>query len=173
MDGQSVWSHADFAWGFIAFRRPEYWREHGTGSYLSGFDKSLVPERIYHEKGTDRWWTRNELQHLGAPENLATSIRLNGKEQMRRMRSDAFAAIPGKPQIVAEVTAELEEKKCLLRDCNVRFQQKRPWQKFQSEACRLAHWKQRTPRTARRPLVHPSSALQARTMAPLIPPRRD
>jgi hypothetical protein len=72
---------------------------------LSGFDKSLVPERIYNEKGTDRWWTRNELQHLGAPENPATSIRLNGKEQMRRTRSDAFTAIPGKPQIVVRAVS--------------------------------------------------------------------
>jgi hypothetical protein len=102
-------------------------------------DKSRVPERIYHEKVSNRWWTRNELQRLGAPENPATSIRLNGKSRMRRTHSNAFPAIPGKPSIVTEVSAGLEKPRCL--ECGLRFQPARPWQKFHSEGCRLAHWK--------------------------------
>ena len=102
-------------------------------------DKSRVPERIYHEKGSDRWWTRNELQRLGAPENPVMSIRLNGKGKMRRTHSNAFPATPGGPQIVTLAPAGLEERKCL--GCDLRFQPKRRWQKFHSEACRLAHWK--------------------------------
>lgn len=105
-------------------------------------DKSKVPERIYHERGTDRWWTRNELQRLGAPENPVTSIRLNGKGEMHRTHSNAFPVIPGRPRIVAESSASPERRKCLLRECNVRFRPKRPWHKFHTEACRLAHWKQ-------------------------------
>ena len=38
-------------------------------------DRSLVPERIFHEKGSNRWYTKSELQRLGAPENPATSLR--------------------------------------------------------------------------------------------------
>jgi hypothetical protein len=33
--------------------------------------RSLVPERIYF--GLNRWWTKNELQALGALENPLTS----------------------------------------------------------------------------------------------------
>jgi hypothetical protein len=106
-------------------------------------DKSKVPERIYHEKGSDRWWTRTELQRLGAPENPVTSFRLNGKGEMRRTHSNAFPAIPSGPQIVSGVAAGLEERKCL--GCDIRFRPKRRWQKFHSEACRLAHWKRKAP----------------------------
>lgn len=42
-------------------------------------DRSMVPPRIFHERGSNRWWLKSELQRLGAPENPATSIRLNGK----------------------------------------------------------------------------------------------
>ena len=107
-------------------------------------DESRVPERIYHEKGSDRWWTQNELQRLGAPENPATSTRLNGKGQMRRTRSNAFPGIPERPQIVAEVSAGQESKKCLLRECSAKFRPRRRWQKFHTEACRLAYWKLRS-----------------------------
>jgi hypothetical protein len=108
-------------------------------------DKSQVPERIYHEKGSDRWWTRNELQRLGAPENPVTSIRLNGKGKMHRTHSNAFRATSGGPQIVAVAPAGLEERKCL--GCDLSFQPKRRWQKFHSEACRLAHWKSKAQKT--------------------------
>ncbi|HWY05309.1 MAG TPA: hypothetical protein VNY24_00510 [Candidatus Acidoferrales bacterium] len=106
-------------------------------------DKSRVPERIYHEKGSDRWWTRNELQRLGAPENPISSTRLNGKGQMHRTRSNAFPTLPGKPHIVSEVSTALGLRKCLLRECDVRFRPKRPWQKFHAEGCRLVYWKRR------------------------------
>jgi hypothetical protein len=36
-------------------------------------DESQVPDRIYHEKGSDRWWTKNELQCLGASEKSRPS----------------------------------------------------------------------------------------------------
>lgn len=29
-------------------------------------DRSMVPERIFHEKGSNRWWTKSELQAAGA-----------------------------------------------------------------------------------------------------------
>jgi hypothetical protein len=104
-------------------------------------DRSVVPERIFHEKGSNRWWTRIELQHLGAPEDPATSFRLNGKGRMRGTHPDASPAVPGGLQIVDGVSAGLDEQKCL--ECGVRFQPKRKWQKFHSEACRRAHWKQK------------------------------
>ena len=52
-------------------------------SHIFVIDKSRIPDRIFHEKGSNRWWTKNELQASGEPENPATSLRLNGKKEMR------------------------------------------------------------------------------------------
>lgn len=103
-------------------------------------DRSRLPQRIYHEKGSARWWTKNELQRFGTPENPATSIRLNGKNQMRGMHPNASPATRERPSLATEVSARLKTK-CLLPECRVRFLPKRPWQKFHSEACRRAYWK--------------------------------
>jgi hypothetical protein len=102
-------------------------------------DKSQVPERIYHEKGSDRWWTRSELQRLGAPENPATSVRLNGKGKMRGMHPNAFPDICSGAEIIAEGPTDLEKRKCF--GCDIRFHPKRRWQKFHAEVCRRAYWK--------------------------------
>jgi hypothetical protein len=134
-------------------------------------DESRVPERIFHEKGSNRWWTKNELQRLGTPEDPATSVRLNGKEKMRGTRSNAFSAVSGGLRIVAEVTTGPEQRECLLRECAVTFQPKRPWQKFHSEACRLAHWK-RSGRGARsRGCTSPSAEEFAPTRCGLLAAR--
>jgi hypothetical protein len=102
-------------------------------------DRSAVPDRIFHEKGSDRWWTRNELRRLGASEDPATSCRLNGKEKMRGTHSNASPDNSGGPQIVVGVSSAV--RKCLLPECGVKFEPARPWQKFHSDACRLEHWK--------------------------------
>ena len=101
-------------------------------------DKSAVPERIFHEKGSNRWWTKTELQHLGAPENPATSIRLNGKAECAQNARNASAGISSGLQIVAGLSTGPEERECL--ECGLRFQPARPWQKFHSEGCRRANW---------------------------------
>ena len=96
-------------------------------------DKSAVPERIFHEKGSNRWWTRNELQRLGAPENPATSIRLNGKGNACGMRANACGAIPTPtaPESLAP------ERPCL--ECGTPFKPTRKWQRFDRPACRFAY----------------------------------
>jgi hypothetical protein len=104
-------------------------------------DQSRIPEPVYHEKGSNRWWTQNELQRLGSPENPIASFRLNGKEEMRVMHSNAFRANANK--LVRE-PGGAELRKCMLADCGVNFRPKRPWQKFHSETCRLAYWKRGT-----------------------------
>jgi hypothetical protein len=38
-------------------------------SHVFVIDKSRLPERIFHEKGSNRWWAKSELQLLGTPEN--------------------------------------------------------------------------------------------------------
>jgi len=107
-------------------------------SHTFVIDRSAVPDRIYHEKGSNRWWTKNELQAVGAPENPATSIRLNGKGKMRANARNASPGVSSGLQIVAGVAAGLEKRKC--QECGLNFQPVRPWQKFHGEACRRVNW---------------------------------
>jgi len=97
--------------------------------------ESRVPERIFREKGTKNWFCRNELQAIGDPENPATSLRLNGKKEMRE---DARKCAQG---VSAEPNSEawLPKQSCL--ECGAIFQPTRPWQRFNSEPCRRAYWK--------------------------------
>ena len=62
-------------------------------------DRSLVPERIFHEKGSGRWWTKNELQTLGAPENPLTST---PPERQGKMRAKCAQCVPGYRQRPAD-----------------------------------------------------------------------
>lgn len=96
-------------------------------------ERSAVPDRIYY--GANRWWTKNEIQALGEPENPATSLRLNGKKEMRE---DARKCAEG---VSAEANSEtwLPKQSCL--ECGAIFQPTRPWQRFNSEPCRRAYWK--------------------------------
>jgi hypothetical protein len=107
-----------------------------THSFVIG--ESQIPERIYREKDSDRWWTRNELQRLGAPDDPVRSIRLNGKEKMHRTHSNAFSTNADGPLPVAAAAVD-PNRKC--DECGVAFRPTRPWQKFHSRDCRLAHWK--------------------------------
>jgi hypothetical protein len=111
-------------------------------THMLVIDKSQVPDRIYHEKGSDRWWTRNELQRLGEPENPATSFRLNGKGKMRGTRSNASTGVP----VVACISSSASSRPKTIRcpECGDLFQPKRPWQRFHSESCRRAHWRRPT-----------------------------
>lgn len=103
-------------------------------------DKSQVPERVYHEKGSDRWWTKTELQRLGAPENPATSVRLNGKGKMRGMHPKCAEGVSGEVASKAVATVlRLPRRVCL--ECRTVFQPTRPWQRFHAEDCRRAYWK--------------------------------
>ena len=107
-------------------------------SHTFVIDRSALPARIFHEKGSNRWWTKNELQAIGAAENPLTSHRLNGTGEMRE---NAFQCVPEAEKTAPEVSTGLEQREC--PHCRVRFQPRRRWQKFHSEACRLRHWKQR------------------------------
>lgn len=97
-------------------------------------DRSLVPERIFREKGSNRWWTKNEMQPFGEPENPATSYRLNGKGNACGMRANACgmrATGSGAPSLA------LETAQCL--ECGEPFKPAREWQRFDRPACRFAY----------------------------------
>lgn len=51
-------------------------------------DKSAAPDRIFHEKSSDRWRMKSGLQAVGAPENPATSSRLKRKSKCAQVVSE-------------------------------------------------------------------------------------
>lgn len=109
-------------------------------SHVFIIDRSMVPERIFREKGSHRWWTKSELQRPGAPENPVTSSRLNGKEQMRGTHSKCAEDVSrGSHAEAAAAGSGLPKRSCL--ECRAIFQPTRPWQRFDSEDCRRAYWK--------------------------------
>jgi hypothetical protein len=96
-------------------------------------ERSSLPDRIYY--GADRWWTKNEIQALGEPENPDTSLRLNGIEKMRAQCAQCAQGISGEPESVSG----LPKAACLT--CGGIFEPVRPWQRFDSEDCRRNYWK--------------------------------
>ena len=80
--------------------------------------KSRIPGRIYF--GANRWWTKNELQAIGAAENPVTSHRLSGIGNAFQMRSNAYKCVTSEPQVAPE---GLEERNCPF--CRASFQMKR------------------------------------------------
>jgi len=102
-------------------------------------EKGAEPERIFREKGSNRWWTKNELQLPGAPENPTTSPRLNGKDQMRGTHPKCAKGVPKAMGSKAQTAPGLPKRRC--EECKAVFQPARPWQRFHSETCRRAHWK--------------------------------
>ena len=108
-------------------------------SHTFVIDKSKVPARIFHEKGTDRWWTRSELQRLGAPENLAMSLRLTGREKMRHCVPNASPGSAHGPALSDTSVQPPQKRVCPI--CRKAFEPTRPWQRFDTGACRRASWK--------------------------------
>lgn len=103
-------------------------------------DKSIVPARLYHEKGSDRWWTKNELEAITA---TARRVKPLNSRQLRGVATTRFLALKSVAMEDRRPTRQPKaptERKC--QNCPVRFKPKRPWQKFHSEACRWANWKE-------------------------------
>ena len=108
-------------------------------------DRSMIPERIFREKGTNSWWTKNDLQRMGAPENPATSLRLNGKGNACGMRANACGTV----LTAAVPKSQAPERPCL--ECGAPFQPTRKWQRFDRPACRFAYWRRVKPSRAEVP----------------------
>src|SRR5208283_2504931 len=98
-------------------------------------DRSILPERVYREKGTKRWWAKRDLEGL-----IGRSKPLSAKkeEALLKARSLAFQAIP---------TALSPKGKPLYRrtcpECGLEFTTEQQKQKFSSDACRTKNWKRR------------------------------
>ena len=56
-------------------------------------DKSIQPERLFHEEGSDRWYTRSELLALGDAKSIRTRVDAAMLEAIGKSPSAAFQAI--------------------------------------------------------------------------------
>ena len=113
-----------------------------TRTFVIG--ESVITPRIYREKGTDNWWTKDELQRLGEPENPATSIRLNGKARCAEDARKSAQMGSGHPTL-PDTSSELARRECA--ECRTVFEATREWKRFCSTSCRRAWWKQARKRT--------------------------
>lgn len=117
-------------------------------------DRSMVPERIYY--AANRWWTKDELQRLGDPENPATSIRLNGKAGCAQDARKCAQVVSGRPTI-KDSSSALAWRECL--ECRTVFEPTRDWKRFCSTSCRRSYWRQARKRTKAVDVLTPGTAV--------------
>jgi len=107
-------------------------------------DASVRGERLYHEKNTDRWWTRGELRPYrhgdleaqGATNGAKGGLSQGEVRRLRKMRANAFKAVPAK-QLKAPSTGTRVECLC----CGEKFIPPRPWSKFKNKEHHNRYWK--------------------------------
>jgi hypothetical protein len=104
-------------------------------------DKSVKPERLFHEEGSDRWYTRNELRAIGEANESPARVDAKVLADIGRMRSLAFRGVSGKQLAETGPTKLLEKRSCL--ECEIEFTPKRVKQKFCRDAHRTAYWKRK------------------------------
>jgi hypothetical protein len=99
-------------------------------------DASVRGERLYHEKDSDRWWTRGELRPFRGTKGDLRPLSHGEVMRLRKTRVNAFKAAPAK-QLKAPTTGLRIE--CI--GCGKKFRPPRPWSKFHDKACHNAYWK--------------------------------
>lgn len=86
-------------------------------------DRSVLPERIFHEKGTDRWFTRSELLAIGEGEKPPAMADAATLRHAGTMRSHAFRGASGAVLAVPEPVQIMPERKC--QECGTPFHPRR------------------------------------------------
>lgn len=103
-------------------------------------DKSLQPGRIYREKGTRRWWAKNEIEPITAPHKPSKRMTSKAAERAILKRSQAFHGIA---EPLGAKTRTIYRFACT--DCGIEFTRDRkllPGQKpFCCGAHRTRYWK--------------------------------
>lgn len=102
-------------------------------------DKSILPERIFHEQGTDRWWTKRELLALGDSKTGFMELAPSKKGGRMGTHPHAFQGISGKELGQSGTIENLKARNCL--ECGESFKPGKRWQKFCSDYCRRINWK--------------------------------
>lgn len=57
-------------------------------------DRSLLPGRVFHEKGAARWYTKRELRPAKAGKKAAKPLTQENKRTLHAVRSTAFLGVP-------------------------------------------------------------------------------
>lgn len=101
-------------------------------------DRAKQPDRIYHEKGTRRWWTAKELQPVSSkPVRFDAGL----KKKALISRSEAF-----QNHTEGTVSKSVPEYSRTCLNCGMEFKSKRKHAKFcktRGASCRAEYWKRR------------------------------
>ena len=92
-----------------------------------GIDASVLPNRLFHEKGTDRWWLGAQLRSILAPAEQVLRVSAKKKETLAGMHRLALQGAAGK-LAAALPKPELEVRACL--ECGHVYTPARKHQKF-------------------------------------------
>jgi hypothetical protein len=102
-------------------------------------DRSISPERLFHEEGSDRWYTRNELLAIKEANISVIGLDANIERERTIMRSLAFRGLSGRQLTGAQPAKQPETRRC--RECEIAFTPKHKRQKFCCGPHRTAYWK--------------------------------
>lgn len=101
-------------------------------------DRSVQPDRIFHEKGSRRWWTAKELRSVLDKQTATGSM---AKKSALASRSLAFQRPPE-----GTVSKSVPEYSRTCLNCSTEFKSKRKHAKFcktRGASCRTEYWKRR------------------------------
>jgi hypothetical protein len=114
--------------------------------HIFEIDASVIPDRLFHEKGTDRWWQRNEMRLLGAPEKVGKSLTPKAPRTHSKTHPVNVKDLLG-AQLRKYVPKEPPPTRTC-PECGTDFKPRRKWQKFDKEACRRLAWLRLHPEAA-------------------------
>lgn len=101
--------------------------------HIFTLDRSKLPQRIFHEKGTSNWWTKNDLEAVSVPSKG------KGAKPTKRAVTDRSQAFLGASGGLSPQAKRVYRRTC--RECGVEFTTENRRKKFHADACRTAFWK--------------------------------
>lgn len=101
-------------------------------------DASVIPDRVFHEKGSGRWWQRNEMRLLGAPEEIGKSLTPKASRTHSKTHPVNVKDLLGAQLRAHEPKQPVPMRNC--EECNNPFKPRRKWQRFDTEKCRRENW---------------------------------
>ncbi len=101
-------------------------------------DRSVMGEPMFREKGTTNWYRKSELLPISKAQESGTRGSSKTSKRPVHLRSLAFPAIPA---ALGSKSKPVYERSCLYD--GVEFTTEHQAQKFHTDACRTAFWKQR------------------------------
>ena len=107
-------------------------------SHLFVIDRAVQPDKIFHEKGSKRWWTQKELQ----PRSKVPA-KLSAKAKKEALAS-RYLAFMNTSEGLASKSAPVYRRTCLY--CGTEFTAERKQAKFckaRGSSCRTLYWRQR------------------------------